>query len=141
MQNIMKRPVYIKSIYIFSSILMSICIVILSHSHLLFHCISPHFSTSTAISLLQVHPFFLSCLPSQSSIYIIFTSPFHSLSLLTVPSFSASFTSHTNRHWFPISVLCTHIPQFSALIYLFHLSNQSFAMIHIAIVFLIYLPR
>lgn len=61
------------------------------------------------------------------------TSPFHSLSLLTVPSFSASFTSHTNGHCFPISVLCTHIPPF-------HSSNQSFAVIHIAVAFLIYLP-
>jgi len=86
---------------------MFICIV--TYSYMLLHCIPTslyHFHSHFP----PIGPSFLPCLPSQSSIYFILTSPFHSLSLLTFPSFSVSFTSHTNEHWFPISVRCTYIP-------------------------------
>lgn len=113
---------------------MFICIVTFFHSRMLFHCIPP--------SLPLLHPFpsyrstfsvYLACLPNPSFIlfWLLHFTP-------SLSSLSPLFLSHSPRRQ-----MGTCFPfQFSALIYpLFHSSNQSFAVIHIAIAFLMYLPR
>lgn len=92
---------------------MFICIVTFFHSLMLFHCIPSslyHFRSHFP----PIGPPFLSILPAFPVFHLFYFDFSISLSLspLTVPSFSVSFTSLTNGHSFPISILCTHIPPF-----------------------------